>query len=86
MKQSELKRRVGYVQPEYAETCGTCRNCVRRGTHLRCSRWEFAVVADGICRDGYERHDPPLNAIDTPLFFPLAKIYDNPVNICGGAR
>lgn len=78
MKQSELKRRVGYVQPEYSETCGTCRNCVRRGAHLRCNRWNFPVVADGICRNGFEHRDIPLNSSEHPLFFPIAKIEDVP--------
>lgn len=68
---AELKRKVGYVQPEWSETCGTCRRCIRRGNHLRCNRWGFAVQSDGICRNGYERHDAPLNPEEHPLFYPL---------------
>ena len=67
MTQAEMKRRVGYVQPDYQETCGTCRNCKRRGCHLRCAKWDFAVVADGICRNGYEKPDAPLNTTEHPV-------------------
>lgn len=67
MTHAELKRRVGYVQPDFEETCGTCRNCTRRGCHLRCSKWGFAVVADGICRNGFEKLDAPLNEREAAL-------------------
>lgn len=70
---AERKRRVGYQEPYYVETCASCGNIIRRGTHLRCARHDFAVVADGICRNGWMPQEPkeeppkPSTAKDTPL-------------------
>ena len=67
MTQAEVKRQTGYLDLMLTQYCGNCRNCVRKGTHLRCGRFGFSVSAFGICRAGYEAHDLPLTEQEHPL-------------------
>lgn len=76
MRSSEIKRRIGYFEPRYDMYCGNCRNCTRKGTHLRCDRFKIAVQALGICHNGWEGPSKPLSKAEAPLLLG----YDPAVN------
>lgn len=67
MTAKEIKRQFGYVEIDFSAYCGVCRNCRRRGSHLRCLKLGIEVKALSICR-AFESRDLPLNAADHPLF------------------
>lgn len=67
MRAGEIKRMIGYCEPRYDRYCGNCRNCARKGTHLRCERFGIAVQSLGICRNGWGGLSRPLAAKAAPL-------------------